>query len=80
LALLSELLYGAPASFRDPARFSFAHGGKDGTPYPVDRATYDHTISVLARAVRRAQLHERDELRALRLLHRLIVPEEGGNP
>jgi hypothetical protein len=79
LALLSELLYGAPASFRDPARFSFAHGGKDGTPYPVDRATYDRTISVLARAVRRAQLHERDELRALRLLHRLIVPEGGGN-
>jgi len=68
LALLSELLYGAPASFRDPARFSYAHGGKDGTPYPVDRATYDRTISVLAQAVRRARLGEREELSLLRRL------------
>ncbi|MFN3346561.1 MAG: DUF763 domain-containing protein, partial [Candidatus Bipolaricaulaceae bacterium] len=66
LALLAELLYGAPASFRDPARFSFAHGGKDGTPYPVDRATYDRTIAVLERAVRQARLGEREELTALR--------------
>ncbi len=66
LALLAELLYGAPASFRDPARFSFAHGGKDGTPYPVDRATYDRTIAVLERAVRQARLGEREELNTLR--------------
>ncbi len=68
LALLSELVYGAPASFRDPARFAYAHGGKDGTPYPVDRATYDRTIEVLARAVRQARLGEREELRRLRQL------------
>lgn len=68
LALLSELLYGAPASFRDPARFSYAHGGKDGTPYPVDRSTYDRTIAVLERAVRRARLGEREELALLRRL------------
>ncbi|MCS7240240.1 MAG: DUF763 domain-containing protein [Candidatus Bipolaricaulota bacterium] len=66
LALLSELVYGAPASFRDPARFSFAHGGKDGTPYPVDRGTYDRTIAVLERAIRRAHLGEREELGLLR--------------
>lgn len=66
LALLSELLYGAPASFWDPARFAYAHGGKDGTPYPVDRETYDRTIEVLRRAVRRARLGEREELCALR--------------
>ncbi len=68
LALLSELVYGAPASFRDPARFAYAHGGKDGTPYPVDRATYDCTLAVLERAVHRARLGEREELSALRRL------------
>lgn len=72
LALLSELVYGAPASFRDPARFSFAHGGKDGTPYPVDRATYDKTIAVLEQAIRRARLGEREELAALRRLSLLF--------
>lgn len=66
LALLAELLYGAPASFRDPARFSFAHGGKDGTPYPVDCAAYDRTIAVLERAVHQARLGEREKLAALR--------------
>jgi len=68
LALLSELLYGAPLSFRDPARYAYAHGGKDGTPYPVDRATYDRTVETLRRAVRRAQLGDREELRALQRL------------
>src|SRR5688500_8636693 len=55
LALISELLYGAPASTRDPARFSFAHGGKDGIPFPVDRGTYDASITVLHDAVARAR-------------------------
>ncbi len=68
LALLAELLYGAPVSFRDPARFAYAHGGKDGTPYLVDRETYDQTIAILARAVRRARLGEREEIRALQRL------------
>ncbi len=47
LALASELVHGTPATMRDPARFSFAHGGKDGTPFPVDRITYDKTIEIL---------------------------------
>lgn len=68
LALLGELLYGAPVSFRDPARFAYAHGGKDGTPYPVDRQTYDRTVQVLRRAIQRARLGERDGLAALRRL------------
>ncbi|MCX7750939.1 MAG: DUF763 domain-containing protein [Candidatus Bipolaricaulota bacterium] len=68
LALLAELLYGAPASFRDPARFAYAHGGKDGTPYPVDREAYDRTIAVLRRAVLRARLGRTEELRALKRL------------
>jgi hypothetical protein len=68
LALLSELLYGTRPSFEDPARFSFAHGGKDGTPYPVDRKVYDATIVTLKRAVEASQLGDRDKLQAVRRL------------
>ncbi|MCL4534326.1 MAG: DUF763 domain-containing protein [Bacteroidetes bacterium] len=68
LALIAELVYGVPASFRDPARYSFAHGGKDGHPFPVDRPTYDRSISVLEGALRRARLGDRDRLAALRRL------------
>ncbi len=68
LALVSELLYGAPPSYRDPARFSFAHGGKDGTPYPVDRKTYDRTIEVLRMAINSSRLGNRERLDALRRL------------
>jgi len=68
LALVSELVYGAKASVRDPARFSFAHGGKDGHPYPVDRRTYDRSIEALRAAVDRAKLGQREKLEALRRL------------
>jgi hypothetical protein len=68
LALTSELVYGTQASFRDPARFSFAHGGKDGTPYPVDRDTYDRTIDVLGRALNRAKVDRAEKVRAFRRL------------
>lgn len=68
LSLLGELLYGAPASFRDPARFSFAHGGKDGTPFPVSQTEYDKTIAYLERAVKQARLGERERLDALKRL------------
>jgi hypothetical protein len=68
LALASELIYGAQASTRDPARFAFAHGGKDGIPYPVDRETYDKTIHVLGRAVDRASVDRSEKVRALKRL------------
>ena len=55
LALVSDLLYGSPASFRDPARFAFAHGGKDGHPYPVDRRNYDRSIQFLKEALEKAK-------------------------
>jgi hypothetical protein len=51
LSLVSEVIYGARASFEDPARYTFAHGGKDGTPYPVDRQTYDETIKIFNKAL-----------------------------
>jgi uncharacterized protein len=56
LSLISELIHGVKSSFRDPVRFSFAHGGKDGHPYPVDRGIYDKTIEVLTSAIDRAKV------------------------
>ncbi|HZU18037.1 MAG TPA: DUF763 domain-containing protein [Candidatus Dormibacteraeota bacterium] len=71
LSLVAELAYGEPASVRDPVSFSFAHGGKDGTPFPVDRATYDATIASLRQAVAEARLGRNDKVEALRRLARL---------
>ena len=68
LALTSELIYGTRASHDDPARFSFAHGGKDGTPYPVDRQTYDKTIEVMQRALNGARIDRNEKLHAFRRL------------
>jgi hypothetical protein len=68
LALVAEVVHGAPARFSDPARFSFAHGGKDGHPFPVPLRVYDRTLSVLRDAVTRAKLGEDDRLQALRRL------------
>lgn len=65
LSLVSEIIYGAKPSYEDPARYSFAHGGKDATPYPVDRETYDQTIMALEKGIRKSQvsLKEKDEAR-----------------
>jgi uncharacterized protein len=84
LALVAELIHDARASSRDPARFAFAHGGKDGTPFPVDRATYDQTIELLRGALGRAQVDHSDRARALKRLAtfavdarpRASIPEE----
>jgi hypothetical protein len=70
LALLSDLLYGEKPSYRDPFVFSFAHGGKDGTPFPVEREVYDRTIEVLERAVESAKIGRKERLDALRRLSR----------
>ena len=70
LALVSEIIYGTPASTRDPARFSFAHGGKDGTPFPVDTGTYDKTVEVLRAAVNKAGIDRSERVRALKRLVR----------
>jgi hypothetical protein len=72
--LLSEVIHGAEPSFRDPARFSFAHGGKDGHPFPVDRQTYDQSIDVLKEAVARAKVGDRERLDAIKRLNRLVEP------
>src|SRR5919201_3193914 len=68
LALTAELVYGTRASHRDPARYAFAHGGKDGTPFPVDRMTYDKTIHVMREALHRAKVGRSEKLQAFRRL------------
>jgi hypothetical protein len=68
LALASELLHGTVAMMRDPARFAFAHGGKDGTPFPVDRPTYDQTIEVLNKAINRSAIDRSEKVKAFRRL------------
>jgi len=68
LALASEIIYGTPASMRDPARFSFAHGGKDGFPFPVDTETYDKTVHVLRQAVNKANIDRSERVAALKRL------------
>jgi len=81
LALVAEIIYGAPSRFQDPARFSFAHGGKDGHPAPVPLKTYDESIYMLKDAVRKAKLGNRDQLEALRKLDRLTrVVEDTCSP
>ncbi len=70
LSLISEIIYGKPLSYRDPARFSFAHGGKDGTPFPVDRKTYDRTIDIMKKAVQSAKIGNEEKMRAIRQLAR----------
>ncbi len=56
LALVAELIYGAKPSYEDPARYSFAHGGKDATPYPVDRTTYDENIRIMKKIVEKSKI------------------------
>jgi uncharacterized protein len=68
LAMVAEVVHGAPYRFRDPARFSLAHGGKDRHPYPVPLKVYDETIGVLKSAVQKAKLGRDEELGALKRL------------
>ena len=68
LALVAEVVYGTPASMRDPARFSFAHGGKDRHPYPVNREVYDHSVEWLREAVAKARIGRSEQLDALKRL------------
>jgi hypothetical protein len=63
LAMVAEVVHGAPYRFSDPARFSLAHGGKDRHPYPVPLKVYDRTIGVLKTAVQKAKLGQSEELR-----------------
>src|SRR5207302_4696785 len=68
LAMVAEVIHGAPYRFQDPARFSLAHGGKDRHPYPVPIKVYDETIRVLKSAVQNARLGRDEEMQAFKRL------------
>ncbi|MFO0966175.1 MAG: DUF763 domain-containing protein [Gemmataceae bacterium] len=68
LSLIAELIYNAPASRRDPAAYSFAHGGKDGHPYFVNRPVYDASVERLREAINRAKVGHSDKVESLRAL------------
>ena len=72
LALISEIIYGAKPSFKDPARFAFAHGGKDGHPYPVNRRLYDQSIEILKEAVNLSRIGYSEKIKALKRLHKFL--------
>ncbi len=68
LSLVSEIIYGAKPSYEDPARYSFAHGGKDSTPFPVDRPTIDKTIELLEKGIQRSEISNQEKIVAQRRL------------
>jgi hypothetical protein len=76
MALVSEVIYGTPSRFTDPARFSFAHGGKDGHPFPVPVNVYDETIKVLSNAVQKAKIGHTDKQQAIQKLSELAYKAE----
>ena len=69
LTLVSEVIHGTPSRFADPARFSFAHGGKDGHPFPVPTKVYDETIQTLKSSIEKAKIGFTDKQKAIQSLH-----------
>jgi uncharacterized protein len=81
LALIAEVVHGAPTRFSDPARFSFAHGGKDGHPFPVPLKTYDDSLSVLRRSLEAARIGHSDKMDGFRRLDEFVRKvEESTSP
>ena len=78
LTLVSEVIHGTPSRFSDPARFSFAHGGKDGHPFPVPTRVYDETIEIFDKAIHQAKLGDKDKSEALKNLARISQDMEKG--
>ncbi|MCX3265198.1 DUF763 domain-containing protein [Pedobacter agri] len=76
MALVSEVIYGTASRFSDPARYSFANGGKDGHPFPVPVNVYDETISVLNKAIEKAKIGNTDKKEAIKALHQIAKNAE----
>jgi hypothetical protein len=76
LALVSEVIHGGPSRFKDPARFSFAHGGKDGHPFPVPVTIYDDSISILRKGIEKSKLGQSDKLQTINRLHQMVLQAE----
>ena len=77
LALIAELIYGKKPSWKDPVKYSFAYGGKDGVPYPVNRKAMDKSIQMLKHAIQEAKLGNKEKIRSLQRL-RVLVPNDIG--
>ena len=73
LTLVSEVIYGTPSRFTDPARFSFAHGGKDGHPFPVPLKIYDESIRILRDSIEKSKLGYREKSDCIRRLHQTAL-------
>jgi hypothetical protein len=78
LALVAELVYGEKPSWEDPVKFSFAYGGKDGVPFPVDRKAMDESIQILKQSVEAAKIGDKEKLQSLQRLRR-YVPEDANS-
>ncbi len=78
LTLVSEVIHGTPSRFSDPARFAFAHGGKDGHPFPVPLNIYDETIDIFDKAIHQSKLGDKDKSDALKNLSRISQEMEKG--
>src|SRR5215203_3095235 len=76
LTLVSEVIHGTPSRFKDPARFPFAHGGKDGHPFPVPTKTYDQVIDTLQKAISKAKIGQTDKTQAIKKLHEIAAKAE----
>jgi hypothetical protein len=79
LALVAELIYGEEPSWEDPVKFSFAYGGKDGVPFPVNRGAMDESIGILRETVEAAKIGETERLRALQRLRRYVPSQRLAN-
>lgn len=71
LTFVSEIIHGTPSRFKDPARFSMAHGGKDGHPYPVQTSVYDDSLKILKRSIEKAKIDQTDRLKAIKKIHEI---------
>ncbi|UIR57280.1 DUF763 domain-containing protein [Sphingobacterium sp. SRCM116780] len=76
LALVSEVIHGGPSRFKDPARFSFAHGGKDGHPFPVPIHIYDDSIAIMRKGIEKSKLGQMDKLKTINKLHQIVLQAE----
>lgn len=72
LALISDLVFGESASWEDPVKYSFTHGGKDGFPYPVDKEVYDNSINTMRDAINQAKLKKDEKMKAIKRLDDFI--------
>ena len=72
LALVSEIIYGEEPSWKDPVKYSFAYGGKDGVPYPVNRRAMDESIRILKQAIQEVKIGNKERTRSLQRLRRFV--------